>query len=134
MAHEVWLWMEYAENDLAVAKHLMATFRPEPVGIVCYHCQQAAEKAFKAVYIALGVPGGIPKKHDLSFLLEQMKRRVSVTEDMLDHADELNAFSVAVRYPSELKMDEQKAVVSIRYADEMIAWAKDVLARTLNGA
>ncbi len=130
MAHEARLWMEYAENDLAVAKHLMATFRPVPVGIVCYHCQQAAEKAFKAAYIALGVP----KKHDLSFLLEQMRRRVSVTEDMLDHADELNAFSVAVRYPSELKLDEQKAVAAIRYADEMTAWAKDVLVRTLNGA
>ena len=74
--------LEYAENDLAVAKHLMATFYPKPLEIVCYYCQQAAEKAVKAVYVALDIPGGVPKKHDLSFLLAQMRRCVPVAEDM----------------------------------------------------
>lgn len=127
MVPEVKRWMEYAENDLAVAKHLMNTFHPKPLEIICYHCQQAAEKAIKAVYIAQGIPGGLPKKHDLSFLLEQMKHIVPVAEALLDHADELNAYGVIVRYPNELRMDESKAVLAMRYAQEILVWAKACL-------
>ena len=54
--------------------------------IIASLCQQAAEKAIKAVYISLRLPGGIPRKHDLSFLLEQMKNQAPVSESMLDHA------------------------------------------------
>ena len=129
MAHEARRWLEYAENDLAVAKHLMATFYPKPLEIVCYYCQQAAEKAVKAVYVALDIPGGVPKKHDLSFLLAQMRRCVPVAEDMLDHADELNAFGVLVRYPNEIRIDEAATAASIRYADEILAWAETQMKR-----
>ena len=120
-------WMDYAENDLAVAKHLLATFHPKPLEIICYHCQQAAEKAVKAIYIALGIPGGVPRKHDLTFLLEQMKYRIPVTEELMDHADELNSYSVVVRYPNEIQIDEHEVRLSIRYADEILTWARESL-------
>lgn len=120
-------WMDYAENDLAVAKHLLATFHPKPLEIICYHCQQAAEKAVKAIYIALGIPGGVPRKHDLTFLLEQMKYRIPVTEELLDHADELNSYSVVVRYPNEIQIDEHEVRLSIRYAEEILTWARENL-------
>lgn len=127
MAPEVKRWMEYAENDLAVAKHLFNTFHPKPLEIVCYHCQQAAEKAIKAVYIEREIPGGLPRKHDLSFLLEQMKHHAAVTETLLDHADELNAYGVVVRYPNEIRMDERKATLALGYAQDILAWAKENL-------
>lgn len=120
-------WMDYAENDLAVAKHLLATFHPKPLEIICYHCQQAAEKAVKAIYIALGIPGGVPRKHDLTFLLEQMKYRIPVTEELMDHADELNSYSVVVRYPNEIQIDEHEVRLSIRYAEEILTWARESL-------
>ena len=66
-------WLTYAEADLGVAKHLFRTYYPKPLAIICYHCQQAGEKAIKALYLAKEIPGGIPRKHDLWFLLEQMK-------------------------------------------------------------
>ena len=56
MVPDVQRWLDFAENDLAVAKHLLETFHPKPLEIICYHCQQAAEKAIKAVYITLGIP------------------------------------------------------------------------------
>ncbi len=127
MQYEVQRWMEYAEKDLQVAKHLLNTFFPKPLEIICYHCQQAAEKAIKAVYISLSLPGGIPHKHDLTFLLEQMKKHVSVSEDMLDHADDLNSFSVIVRYPNEIQIDEKKVLLSMQYAEEIIEWAKEAI-------
>ena len=62
-------WLQYAEGDLSTAAFLYEKQYPRQLEIICYHCQQAAEKAIKALYIASGIPGGIPKKHDLSFLL-----------------------------------------------------------------
>ncbi len=124
MELDVKRWMDYAKNDLKVAVHLYETFHPKPLEIICYHCQQAAEKAIKAVYISLRLPGGIPRKHDLSFLLEQMKNQAPVSESMLDHADDLNTYSVIVRYPNEIQIDERKALLSIQYAEEILKWAK----------
>ena len=127
MAPDVQRWLDFADNDLAVAKHLLETFHPKPLEIICYHCQQSAEKAIKAVYIALGIPGGLPKKHDLTFLLEQMKHRVAISDAMFDHADDLNSYSVIVRYPNEIQIDERKVLLSIRYADEIMSWAKEAI-------
>lgn len=127
MALDTQLWFEFAETDLSVARHLMDTMHPKPLEIICYHCQQCAEKAIKAVYLALGLPGGIPKKHDLSFLLEQMKNHVSVSDEMLDHADELNAYGVIVRYPSQIELEEHQAVRAVRFAEEFLSWAKTTI-------
>lgn len=117
-------WLDFAGNDLAVAKHLMKTLHPAPLEIICYHCQQSAEKSIKAVYVALAMPGGIPHKHDLTFLLAQMKHMVPIPEILFDHADELNAYGVVVRYPGELRIEERNASLSICYAEEIMAWAK----------
>lgn len=88
----------------------LASFHPKPLEIICYPCQQAAEKAIKAVYIAKEIPGGLPRKHDLSFLLEQMKNHVSVSDDLLDIADSLNSFGVIVRYPNDIQIDESTVI------------------------
>lgn len=39
-------WFEIAERDLASAEFLQE-MRPIPVEIICYHCQQSAEKYLK---------------------------------------------------------------------------------------
>ena len=44
-------WLSFAETDLGVARHLYESFHPKPLEIICYHCQQSAEKAIKAVII-----------------------------------------------------------------------------------
>lgn len=48
MLPEVKEWLEFAKMDLDAAKHLNDTFYPKPLQIICYHCQQSAEKALKA--------------------------------------------------------------------------------------
>ena len=65
--------------------------------------------------------------YDLSFLLEQIKNRVSVSEEMPDYADALNSFSVIVRYPDEIQIDENKVLLSIRYAESIFKWSKSVI-------
>lgn len=44
MTQEMQKWFEMAVTDLGVAKHLNETYYPKPLEIICYHCQQAAEK------------------------------------------------------------------------------------------
>lgn len=39
-------WQNFAEMDLSTAEYLQG-MRPIPVEIICYHCQQAAEKILK---------------------------------------------------------------------------------------
>ena len=51
MEHEDIMWIEFAKTDLGVAKHLDEQYYPKPLEIICYHCQQAAEKAIKAIII-----------------------------------------------------------------------------------
>lgn len=115
--------MTFAETDLGVARHLFETYRPQPLEIICYHCQQAAEKAIKAVIVANGARGGMPKQHDLSFLLNQIKNMVEIDDRYYDYADALTPYGVAVRYPNELDVEERHAAAAIKYASELLAWA-----------
>lgn len=66
MAHEhqgdIQAWIDYAATDLSVAHTLFDVHRPQPYEIICYHCQQAAEKAIKGLFILLCSPRGNPQK------------------------------------------------------------------------
>ncbi|MBQ7713566.1 MAG: HEPN domain-containing protein [Oscillospiraceae bacterium] len=117
-------WLAFAETDLGVARHLLETYRPQPLEIICYHCQQSAEKAIKAVIVAHGAQGGMPKLHDLSFLLDQVKNAIKIDERYYDAADALTPYGVAVRYPSELALEERHARSALRHAEALLDWAK----------
>ena len=119
-------WLSFAETDLGIAQHLYDRYRPRPLEIVCYHCQQSAEKAIKAVIIAMGAQDGMPKPHDLSFLLNQIKNMTEIDERYYDYADTLTPYGVSVRYPSELEIEDRHAETALRYASELLAWAKSI--------
>lgn len=120
-------WLDMADIDFGVAKHLFDTYYPKPLEIICYHCQQSAEKAIKAVIISAGAPGGLPRKHDLSFLLDQIKNAASIDERYYDYADALTPYGVAVRYPSELNLEEHHAKDALQFADAILQWAKNII-------
>ena len=117
-------WLSFAEADLGVAEHLNKTYHPKPLEIICFHCQQAAEKAVKSIIVLNGSQGGIPKKHDLFLLLNQIKNMVSIDEKYYDYADILATYGVAMRYPNELFLEERHAEKAIQMANEFVKWAK----------
>ena len=47
-------WLEFAAMDLDSAQFPLG-MRPVPVEIICYHCEQAAEKLLKAVLVAADI-------------------------------------------------------------------------------
>ncbi len=98
-----------------------------PYEHICYQCQQTAEKAIKAVIIFHGSPGGLPKKHDLSFLLQQLCHLEHINDTLLDYADELTPYGVSVRYPNELFLTEQHARKALQQAKAFLDWAQGVL-------
>lgn len=120
-------WLNLAEMDYGVATHLFENYLPKPFEIICYHCQQATEKAIKAIIISKDVQGGVPKSHDLSFLLRQVKNHVKIEEEYYDYADTLAPYGVTIRYPSELFLEERHAREALQYAHEILNWAKHVL-------
>lgn len=113
-----------AEMDYGVAEHLLNTYYPKPIEVICYHCQQAAEKAIKAIIVEGGAKGGMPKLHDLSFLLNQIKNSVKIDDKYYDYADTLTPYGVAIRYPNELFLEERHAKEALVYAKEILTFAK----------
>lgn len=124
---EAMVWLSYAEADLGVAMHLFKTYQPKPLQIICFHCQQAAEKAVKSVIVSKGSEGGLPRKHDLFLLLNQIKNMVVIDDKFYDYADMLAPYGVAMRYPNELPLEERHAEMAINMAGEIMEWAKRIV-------
>lgn len=103
------------------------TYHPKPLEIICFHCQQAAEKAVKSIIVLKGSQGGIPKKHDLFLLLNHLKNMVSIEEKYYDYSDILTPYGVAMRYPNELFLEERHAEKAVQMAKEFVVWAKSIV-------
>ena len=130
MAHEhqqdIQAWLDYAATDLSVAHTLFDVHRPQPYEIICYHCQQAAEKAINGLFIFFDLPGGIPKKHDLSFLLNQMQHKTIISKELRQHADMLSVYGIVSRYPNGISVDEGRTRLALQYAESILNWAKEL--------
>ena len=99
--------------------------------LICYHCQQTAEKAVKALIVRMGEPGGLPKKHDVTFLLNQVKNlvaalEVTIPESLWDAADRLNRYAIAPRYPGEIEAGHEDAETALKDAGEILNWVERV--------
>lgn len=95
-------WLAKARNDLLDADNNLAAARA-PCDMVCFHCQQAAEKALKAFLAAKGVPP--PRTHDLLLLLEMIVPLAPDAEGLRECLVILTPYSVATRYPDDNGLD-----------------------------
>ena len=118
-------WMKFAGMDYDAALYLHRNMRPEPLEIVCFHCQQSAEKALKALLASLDEE--IPRIHNLSVLEEQLGTFLVLPEEILDAGEYLTSYAVTVRYPLELGIDPVHVAKAIKYAEKVLAWVKAAL-------
>ena len=99
-------WMKYAGADFTAAVHL-TNHHPVQLGIVCYHCQQAGEKALKAILAYNDEQ--IPRTHNLYELLKSCTNYFpEMIVDLAEQADRLTNFAVITRYPND-EMDVENA-------------------------
>lgn len=61
-------WFNFANLDLKSARYLL-NMKPQPIEIICYHCQQCAEKYLKGYIVMCGQ--SVLKTHDLVALNKQ---------------------------------------------------------------
>jgi len=109
-------WIELADQDEASACYL-AGMRPMPLEVICFHCQQAAEKTLKAVLAKHGQE--IPRTHDLLELLDLVLAVPLSIASLESRLLGLNDFAVVVRYPSHVPLEEQDVVQALEAVREV---------------
>jgi len=102
-------WLQKAESDIKVARHILEMDDP-PTDAICFHCQQAIEKYLKAFLTYHDVR--VKKTHDLGMLLE-MCLEIDKEFEIMDKGKiaSLTPFAMEIRYPDEIyipTIDESK--------------------------
>lgn len=111
---KVWQWLDYADEDLRLARHALTLASGVPYRLVAYHAQQCAEKSLKAYLVFHRID--FPYTHNISRLLE-LCRDVAPWSDTLLDAEELSVYAVTTRYPGEdEEVTEQEALRAIELA------------------
>jgi len=125
MKQEIARWLEFADNDYMVAEHLYKDFYPKQLEIICYHAQQAAEKAIKAIILSTGKD--IIKTHDITILLKALIDDIEIPKDYFKYSDILTRYGVIVRYPDEISIDEIHTKQALEYAKTFIDFSKKII-------
>ncbi|MGC1479658.1 MAG: HEPN domain-containing protein [Chthoniobacterales bacterium] len=117
-------WYRKAASDLAYAELGLrsgATFRAGAV----YHCQQAAEKAIKALICLSGVTP--PRNHDLVRLIELLLPSFDLRA-FLEDAEFLTPMATEFRYPGECEQPtDAEAEMCLHSASRIFTEAERVI-------
>jgi HEPN domain-containing protein len=89
-------WLEKMDHDL-IAIRMLLKADDAPTDVVCFHAQQAVEKALKAILAAHSI---VPDRtHDLVALLDDVIPLGVGLESESPSIAPLNEYAVGVRYP-----------------------------------
>ena len=116
-------WLRYARSDLELA----GINRPEEVLFeeLCFHAQQAAEKALKAVLITKGISP--PKTHNIRMLLDIISQ-VTIAPREVEDAAGLTDYAVTTRYPGDFEpVGEEEYREALKMAKTVIIWAEEAV-------
>jgi len=118
-------WLRRAHSDLVLARLNL------PAGVVledlCFHAQQAAEKALKAVLVASEISS--PRTHSIRMLIDLIPEDLGVPE-LVQDAAALTDYAVLSRYPGNLEpveVDEYREAIDL--AEAVVKWSMAVVVR-----
>jgi HEPN domain-containing protein len=117
-------WLRRARSDLALAK------MPLPSGALyedlCFHAQQAAEKAIKSVYRSKGHE--FRYTHDLTELLDGLVRHGVTVSEAVREAVDLTDFAWQARYPGPAEpISEAGYRHAVALAERVVEWAGNLV-------
>ena len=113
-------WLQYANSDLELAR----VSKPQNVlfETLCFHAQQAAEKAIKALLIAKEIT--FPKTHSIRMLLDLLPPEVKQPPEVQESAI-LTDYAVISRYPGDLEaIEEEEYQRAVNLAKSVVEWAE----------
>lgn len=115
-------WLNFAADDLAIARADIQEVRD--LAPYCFHAQQAAEKAIKAVLLRLGVE--FPYTHDLKHLLGLVRGAGAGTPEGIRNAERLTRYAALTRYPFSLerRVTPEERADAVAAAAAVLAWAE----------
>jgi HEPN domain-containing protein len=115
--------MRDAESELSAAKLLF-----ESSGafsrMVCFHCQQNAEKALKSLMVLDGIEPD--RTHDLDLLRKRGAASAPSLKGISEAAIRLNAHAVQTRYPDTPPPTRAQCQRSLSDAEDIISAVKAV--------
>lgn len=112
---EIRQWITKAENDLHSAETLI-NGEKQVLDTGVFHCQQAAEKMFKAYLTYKDIP--FHKVHDLTALADQCIEIDESFSKVRGIADVLTPYGVSFRYPGDVmepSIDESKEALRMAH-------------------
>lgn len=125
-------WLRRAHDDLGAARKLLSGSDPFPA-TAAYHCQQAAEKALKALIASTGKP--VPKMHDLRALIAQCTQIETRLAALHEACEELTPYATEFRYPTDSRDPELAEVAcAIVMAAEIVTAIATTIDERLPGS
>lgn len=122
-------WFTIADMDLASAKFLL-NMHPVPKEIICYHCQQSAEKYLKGFLIFSGHQ--IVKTHDLVLLNKICQKYLIDCKQIEESCFVLTNYSVSVRYPFPIDINENDIKTALDHAHSIQEFIKSKIEEKKN--
>jgi HEPN domain-containing protein len=112
-------WIAKAENDLLnIRNNLFAD--ETPWDTVCFHAEQAAEKALKAFLVSRGEAP--PRSHDLVHLVSLCESYDATLSVFTASCERLTYYGVHVRYPEDIyEPTETEARELAELASDLVA-------------
>jgi len=110
-------WLDKGKDDLRSAEYLSTMHHPTPDEIICYHCQQSAEKYLKAFIFSHDIEPD--KTHDLEDLLEICQQYNAEFSTLLSKVYVLKRYSVLPRYPNDLGITNEDMNTALSYAQSI---------------
>ena len=118
-------WLRFAQNDLEAVYHLLK-FHPLQIEIICYHCQQSAEKDLKAFLISKDMED-FPRTHDLEKLGALCEEYNKSFEIIRRECSRLTDYGNQPRYPFSLELTEEIMQIAIKDAEKIKEFVKGVI-------
>jgi len=114
-------WLNRARSDLLLSKAKKEGIYLEDL---CFHAQQAVEKAIKALLIKKGVE--FPYVHDIAELLTLLEKTGQKLPKTIREGEKLTRFAVFTRYPGIAQTISQKEYEeAMKVAEEVLRWVKE---------
>lgn len=116
-------WLVRAMSDLNLAR------LSQPDGVLledlCFHAQQAAEKALKAVLVANSA--AVPNIHSIRRLIDLLPANLDLPEEVQNAAG-LTDYAVSSRYPGDFEpVSDDEHREAVRMAEAVVSWATDFI-------
>jgi len=116
-------WLRHAWSDLELAK----VQRNSRILLedLCFHAQQALEKALKAVLVSRLI--SFPRTHNIRSLIDLLPEGLSIPEEAKGAAM-LTDYAVMARYPGDFEpVTEEEYIDALQIAEAVVRWAEQTV-------